>query len=108
MSALVEIYPYGDPTRECEGVAELIEKISESGNRQTWLVRFKDEHRLMKRVIRVEVEESQPNPVPKMEKRIVNGKVKYFYKKSLVGLDRPSYSEIKYQYKRARRKNSKS
>lgn len=112
----VTVYPYGNPEKEAEGIAYLIEMISESEHSEKWLVQFDGEHKLEKRTIR-KPEEEPPEPKPlKLVKRSFNGTVKYYYPpggqprkpNERLGQDRTDHSELKYQYLKTRNKNSRT
>lgn len=109
----VQIFPYGNPKNECEGVAKLIECVEAQETNEWWLVQFRGENRLLKRFLQKPMSPVEvAKPVQKMTKRIVNGKICYFYtaertsRKSILGMERTKYSEIKYQYQKSRNKKS--
>jgi len=107
----VQIFPYGNPNNECEGTATLITKESETDRMEKWTVQFKGENRLYLRSIRKPKETAQER-TSRLQKRIrSNGTIQYFYeqgqqprsKNPILGMDRTSHSEMKYEYKKKRR-----
>ena len=87
---VIEIHPHGNPDKEVEGDARLIEKGLENVKTETWLVQFKGETRILKRKI-IKPELSEPVVISRREPN------------KILGLDRSDHSELKYKYKRLRR-----
>ena len=108
---IVEVFPHGNTLLEPEGVATLIERVEDTKECEKWMVKFKGEHRLFKRVFKKST--SSPSVGSgKMIKRIKSGSVKYHYppgkqprkKKTILGLSRTTHSEFKFEYKKSRKK----
>lgn len=112
----VIIYPYGNPEKDPEGVAVLIEKVREADTTESWLVQFDGEHKLVQRLIRKEGQEL-PDPKPlKLFKRMKGNTVRYYYPQGeqprkpneILGLGRSSHSELKYNYKKKRGREARN
>ena len=101
----VVIYPRGNDKLEPEGVATLIERVEVKQSTEKWLVRFKGENRLLKRLIKRLPDPDEPPIKSIMVKLVKDGNLKYYYpnKKTTLGLNRRSHSEFKYQYNKSRK-----
>lgn len=78
----VTIYQNPLKQQEIEGEATLVQLMTQRENTERWIVQFKGENKLCRRTIaRKDVDEGEFAKQPKMEKRIVNGELRYLYSK---------------------------
>ena len=87
---VVQIHPHGNPEKDPEGIAKLIERVRSTETSEIWLVQFKDEDRILKRKVR-RPDLNEPVIISRREPN------------QILGLERSKFSELKYHWKRNRR-----